>query len=490
MSEAYNSRDGALWIQPDGPNGEVYFLGCHDLADLTEPEGDIELIRCFDPKGSGWVVKGETRAVPDNVSASVEGLLFKTRDWLEKVSCPFGLYALMRGGGRSDLFQNYERGFVLTNVRRTQKAYANLVAREEENASTLTADLEAYELIQIEELEVVRLTTSENAAANDIIANDDERCLGEESEIELGDTFEIATDDGTYMATADVLRSTDGGDNIAATATDPFAAGNDIMSVTKFYISKDTIRILVAMDAPAGAQGMVAYSDDNGATWTTVNVGGAAAGHGAVYGGGLFSLDSEHIWLAGAGGYIYFSSDGGETWTAQEAGVIHAGNYNYVHFYDENFGIAVGASDVVAVTSDGGETWTAGTATGGGNNLLCCAALSKNRVWVGDDAGDLYYSYDFLATAPAQRGAWEGSGTGEIRDFWWVDEYIGFMAHNNASPVGTILRTINGGRHWDVLTTPTNQGLNAIYAVSENLAYAVGETQGGTAVVLKIRAKN
>jgi photosystem II stability/assembly factor-like uncharacterized protein len=54
--------------------------------------------------------------------------------------------------------------------------------------------------------------------------------------------------------------------------------------------------------------------------------------------------------------------------------------------------------------------------------------------------------------------------------------------------VGSVLRTIDGGHEWQVITTPTNSGLNQIAAIREDLAYAVGEPNGGTAVFLKIRA--
>ena len=45
--KALTSRMGALWVQPDGPNTEPKFLGCHELGDLSEAEGGVELIRCF-----------------------------------------------------------------------------------------------------------------------------------------------------------------------------------------------------------------------------------------------------------------------------------------------------------------------------------------------------------------------------------------------------------------------------------------------------------
>jgi photosystem II stability/assembly factor-like uncharacterized protein len=75
-----------------------------------------------------------------------------------------------------------------------------------------------------------------------------------------------------------------------------------------------------------------------------------------------------------------------------------------------------------------------------------------------------------------------------VRSLSFLNEQIGFMAYNTAGVVGSVLRTIDGGHEWQVLTTPTNSGLNQIAAMREDLAYAVGEPNGGTAVFLKIRA--
>lgn len=484
------SQKGALWIQPDGPNGDMKFLGCHDLDDLTIPEGGIELIRCFNPAG-GWDVVGHTETPPDKITVSVTTLIEQARDWLEKVHCPFGLYILQRDCGRADQFSNYIRGDVLMNVRRVSRTKRNLVKREEDLQSELGVDLEAYPpAIAIEQLEIDLQTTTADQGLNDVAFNLDRRCIGDcgaaldpcEDGIAVGDS-------AIAPALADIVLTGDEGDNWAAVAADPFAAGAGAMSVVRFYVGRDTERILVAMDAPAAAQGMVAYSDDGGVTWTTVNIGGAAAGDGAVYGGGLWALDMHHVWLAGANGYIYFSDDGGETWTVLEAGAVTAGDYNCVHFADELYGIAGAPGDVIALSNDGGITWAAATATGGGGDILCAWRLDKNRMWVGTDDGDLYYSQDGGVTW-TQRTGWTGSGVGAVRDMFWVNDYVGFIASNNVTPVGTVLRTINGGRHWEALTTPDNDGLNAIWACDESNAFVVGEVEAGagTAVILHVRA--
>lgn len=488
--QAFTSKkNGALWIQPDGPNTEPHYLGCHDLGDLAVPEGGMELLRCFRPDGSGWDVVGSTESPPDPVTLTVTSLLERERDWLERVRCRFAMYILHRDCGQADIFGNYVRGEIVARCRRASRTYAGLVNREEDTSSTLETELEAEPpLLDIDQLKVDRIATTEVNALNAVDANLDSRCYGECGEtLDPGDKVVIGADSAVGPATANILFSSDQGVTFAAGAADPFAAGLHAMAVVRFPMGRSTVRILAVQDAPAGGQGHVAYSDDDGATWTVVNLGGAAAGHGVKTGRGLFALDSRHIWLASAVGYIYFSGDGGETWTAQEAGVVTAGNYAAIWFADELNGIAGAPADVIAVTDDGGATWAAATATGGGGDILTVVALDGNRFWIGDDDGKLWFTSDGGATW-TQRTGWAGSATGDVVSLYFVNEYQGFMLHNSAAPVGTILRTINGGYDWEALTTPANSGLNHIVAPTGSLAYAVGEANGGTGVILKVAA--
>ena len=490
MSKALTSRDGAIFIQPDGPGGDVYFVDCKDLADLAFPEGGIELLRCFDPSGAGWKVVGTTQAPPDPITFSITGLMFKTKDWLEKVSCPFSMFILQRECGRPDNVGNYHRGFVLGNVTRTNRTYSNIVSREEEQGATFTVELmaepPAYEL---EVLEIGRETTALTEGFNDVAFNVDERCFGDCGETQ--DACEaglVVGESAIGPALADIAETTDDGETWTPAVADPFVAGLSAMAVVRFYVGATTVRYLVGETAPAGAQGNLSYTDDNGATWTNVTIGGAAAGHGPTYGGGLFALDEHNIWLASAAGYIYFSSDGGETWTIQDAGVVTVTDYSQIKFDESGqYGMAVAPADVIAVTTDGGNTWAAaGGNTGTGDDLLTVDVIDNNRAWVGTDEGNLYYTRDGGATWTQETG-WPGSGVGDVRALKFVSELVGWMVYNTAAPVGHVQYTFDGGRHWTRIPTPANSGLNAISACNHTHAFAVGLANAGTGVILKVQ---
>lgn len=489
MSEALTSKMGRVWIQPGGPNKPVYLLSCVDLGDLAETAGGIELIRCR-TEDNKFKVVASTESPPDPVTTSLNGLLFPERSWLEQQDCPFALYVLMRTAGNAGIFSNYVRGEIVQHARITGKTYAALVEREEDNPSTVEVDIEAWPpILPVNLLNVQRVGTVETLGALGVAANLDLICAGGElPEVVPGEEIVVSCKSDVSPAVAHVLRSINSGGSFAATAANPFStAARDAVGIVRFMVGKTIARLLAASAPAVGAQGYVSYSDDGGANWTELPIGGATAAHGLVRPAGLFALDRTRIYHAGAKGYIYRSYDGGENWAVKEAGVISNKDYAGVHFADESYGIAVTESGVVVLSDDGGESWYAATPVTGTPDLTACWRIDKNRMWVGDEDGVLWFSEDGGASWH-QRSGWPGSGTGEVRGLYFVNEYQGFMIHNDASPKGTVLRTFNGGYDWEALATPTNAGLNAIYGVNQDLAYVTGDASGGTAVILKVTA--
>jgi len=104
--------------------------------------------------------------------------------------------------------------------------------------------------------------------------------------------------------------------------------------------------------------------------------------------------------------------------------------------------------------------------------------FNKDVCIVGTDDGTLWRPVYACVTWTQVTGL-AGSGVGDVRDLWFVNEHEGFMAYNNATPVGTVLRTINGGANWEALTTPANQGLNKVWAPNGELAFVVGALDVG-----------
>jgi photosystem II stability/assembly factor-like uncharacterized protein len=294
----------------------------------------------------------------------------------------------------------------------------------------------------------------------------------------------FAVADAASAATPNVLYTSNGA-SWAATATDPFATDEHAVAVECFPVGRDDIRVIVARgstDADDPAE--IAYSDDNGATWTAVNV-GAVDGQFAPTRHSLAALDSKNVYLGADDGYIYKSEDGGLTWTAVESGAIHTAEWNAIHVVDEDVVWAGGAANVIVRSVDGGDSWSelTGPSAQSAAAVVAIFAFDRNRAWVGYNDGDLYYTVDGGVTWSAR--SFSGSGTGQVRDITFLDDAFGVLVHNNASPVGTAFVTKDGGFTWESVTTPTNAGVNVAAICDERSFYIAGEPQGGTGYIAK-----
>lgn len=479
----YTSRRGAAFIQKTGANSAPLVLRCLDADDISAPKSSVELIKCWNAFGNGWLEMGRTLSAPDSSTISLTQLTEKTLSELEKIYCPVTILLAQTTNGKVTEINNAERIVIMTNAVVTDESYSGIVHHVDDTASTHSVSFSGdSDVVVVGYPTITRMATTETEILNDIHGNVTADC---DDRLEPGDKM-IVVADSDGIAAANVLYSEDGGASWAAAAAQPFGVGDHIVACQWFMKDSNTERWIVGLEAPVGGQGEIAYSDDQGATWTSVNIGGAAAGHGTVFGGSLHVDEIGNIWLASALGYIYKSEDSGESWAAKESGVITVQNYNHIHFFDSDVGVVVGDSDSVSVTIDGGESWSAATAPGGGNNLMCCWMPESETIWVGDDAGDLYYSHDFGATWTERTGL---SGTpATINDIEFYDSQIGLLAADSVAPVGSIHQTVLGGYSWRAVTTPTNSGINAIFVVNANLAFMVGNDNGGTGFIARLLA--
>lgn len=481
--KVYSSRRGAAFIQKTGPNSRALVLRCLDADTVSSPKRGKELIKCWDPYGEGWLEVGKTYSEPGPATVTLTQLTETSLSELEKLYCPATLLFAQVKNGKVTNINNAERVIILKNAESTDDSYDNLVHHADDNASTHAVAFSGdSQVVVVGKPAIQRQATTETEALNDIHGSTKANCDGR---LDPGDQLIAGADAGSGVE-ANVLYSNDGGITWTAAFTKPFAADDHIMAVQRFQLDNETTRWLVGMDAPGGGQGMVAYSDDEGVTWTTVNIGGATAGHGPTLGGTLHVIDAESIWLASAAGFIYKSEDGGASWTAMEQGAITTDPYTHIHFFNANRGVAVSSSGVVAVTRDGGNTWTAATVVTGTPDLLSCWMPESETIWVGDDDGNLWYSHDFGTTWTERTGL--SGAPAAINDVEFFDSQVGFLAVDDASPSGEVHQTILGGFSFREIPTPANSGINAIHVVNQNLAFMVGEVNGGTAFIAKLEA--
>lgn len=476
----FKAGQSALWYQA-GSNTEPLYLGCHELGDIEAPEGDIELIYCPDPgRTDGFRVVGSVQQAAGAVTTEVTGDVTDELDELERMFGQGNLFVHKIKKGRRDLFSNFDRTFILRNIRRTGRTLtAMAVKSQDDNArSEQTFALSGEELLAPMRLDLARQTISEVNSINDIVFCNQKTERTDDSPAQDSCQVGFAAADPTGAATANVLVTTNGS-TWAAAAADPFAADEVVIAVECFEPSRDIVRVVVAagttdIDDPA----KIAYSDDNGATWTAVAV-GAVDGQFVPQRNSLFILDRGSMWVGMDDGYIYKSIDAALSWTVQEAGVINTGPWNAIHFANRNDGLAGGDNNEIARTLDGGETWSAVVGPSGQttDDIQQVWVIDQNRYWVTYNDGTIWFSLNG-GTTWTQR-SFTGSGTGSVRDMAWLNDLIGFLAHNDGASDGTIHMTVDGGYSWERLAgIPANNGLNKVVICELWKIFFAGEAEG------------
>lgn len=487
------TNGGALWLQRQAGKAPVY-LGCTDLEDLASPQGDVTLSICRDARGK-FITVGRGRGMPGAPTTSFTTWIYPEHSILDDIvdaNCPVYLYALSRNCDRADLFNNYVRGRILTNAIMTTITDINLVKNTETGEQAMKFDVSAdFPVARVRAVKVVRQDIAETTDLTDISFCDEPQCEGAcGGQHDAGQDGFIGSEApaGSPTANADIWNTEDGGStwmNATPGASHPFGDGLDIISVACFQQDKGVRRWIAARETKGGTVAEIAYSDDGGVTWTQVLV-GSVVGECASHSGALFAIDKYHVWFATDKGNVYFSSDGGVTWVLQDSVTASGANIlKSIHFADFSNGYAVGASGTIIQTVDGGDTWAAIVDPSGGDDFYSVHVFSQFRMLCGNDAGELWQTWDEgdNFTAEAYTGQ---ANTDKVADMRFVNDVVGYMIVDTAAPIGKVHRTINGGYDWQLLNYVTNTGLNALAVISENLAFAVGNAQGGTGVVLKI----
>ena len=166
----------------------------------------------------------------------------------------------------------------------------------------------------------------------------------------------------------------------------------------------------------------------------------------------------------GQRGHILYSDYTGGHW--QQAKVPVSSDLTAVYFSGRRAGWAVGHDGVILHSKDAGASWSKqldGRQIGGlmqAHYAALAAAEPANEEWS-------------LRLAEAQRMVEEGADKA-LLDVWFADERVGYVV----GVFGLILRTEDGGQHWQPLGERTDnpQGLhlNAISAV-DGVPYIAGE---------------
>lgn len=480
INELFYADQGAVFVQEE-PNSEPKFIGCLDVGDVSQSLGDITRRHCATAQsGGGFDVVSRRQGPAGEVTTSLTGYLGKTFSWLEKLKCKSALYINHVTCGNKGTFGNWDRAEILTWPFLTNRTKSNAAMRETTDNVEQSFDASGAEWIDKLHLTLTRLTTSETESLNAIAAGGYERCSGLCGGVEEAcDTLYATATSAVGPATANVQKSTNGGVTWAACAADPFAAGLDAKGVVVVDVDKDTKRVVVGRgETVAGTPAAVAYSEDGGATWTTV----ALPTANTEFVTALYALDYQHIWAGTDQGTVCFSSDGGLTWAEQATSC--ANDIRCFSFANENLGLMVGDSNECHYTVNGGSNWVSVTGPAAGDALLSCVMHDRNYWLIGQDDSELWYTRNggttwtqrTLPTPPSYN-----AGVG-IHAMTWYNQFVGWLAFNYTTAAAArrsaIMETIDGGYTWEVLSISdafdSGSGILALTHCGVNKIYGVG----------------
>jgi len=487
----------SLFVQIDGPGTKPEPLGdCTTLDGLPAPRGGVSPNWCHTRDRKSYRHTSVSREAPGTMDFTITDVLGTDLSKLEEAwesQCFIAVYDVYRCGA-AGIFDAWQRVDAAWPCYFTDNPRDNPNARDSDEEITYSPALSAIPpRFEARRLTASRVDIDMVDAANDVAVCNPAECGDCGPPKRAGDDVLVVGDApaGSPAGPGDVYYSEDA-EAFSVTTESPFAAGENIISSVCFEVDDGTVRWLVVRDTDGAAALEVEYTDDMGATaWTAVTV-GDTVGEAATGPNALFQDTMNNVYLCTDEGNVFKSEDGGETWEEQDSANVASGGtqLNAIHFLPgSTYGVAVGESDTVIYTEDGGNSWQAGTATGGGDGLTGVQVLSRWRVYISTDytgsGSGFYQSFDFCTTWTEVSNSLADATDG-INDFEFANDLQGAAVTGTATNAKVLL-TVNGGYSWQTVPTDDNSGLNAIASVNGNYYWAVGEAEGASAVVLRVK---
>lgn len=501
---AFTSKQGTVWLQPNGCGSPMVQIGCIQFDELAVSRGDTTSILCFNPSDRSRFYKvGETLTAPEDSEfdlMSYLGAQTTWLDWLYKQKCSYPLYVLIRctvnGHG---VPTGWERAISINGASATTYTLANLATRNEDNAAEATLTLKASpaDIFMFARPKITTHEVDYAAGLYDLTFAGDTNCGGPcgdpVRDCETG--FTIGNVEGALVGAVISKMKTDciGWEVVNDSAGDPsfpFAATEIAVSLLTSLKTGYPRLVTIRGTADVATGVEIAFSDDYGATWVVVSL-SSTLSQIALGPNSLTQSDNGDLWAVTNGGFIYTSIDNGAVWIEREAGILTTGDDLYaIHFRDEVYGLAVGEGGKILVTQDGGEHWFLLPQAASPDDLgrytpvsaIINTVTSLGRNWyIGTAAGELWRTIDFKTW---YKIAFSGQLSGSIADIQFYDGCTGVLLFNEGGGRGRVMYTIDGS-NFEPLETPPNNGLRSVEMLSETEFYIAGAAHNGHGLMLK-----
>jgi len=467
------------------------FQACLIAGAIEQAFGDLERIECPDPdQYGGFIEVGSIRGAEEKPTTSLSGRYASdiASDLLQIAKTKQAADVQVHFGEAQNPgdFNSFSKAIVLegafiTNVSTDEVGTLESGGQAAVNESADLASANWYEVLPLKFAERANALMTVEVVDVVFADNVDEESDGDEKIYAV-----TLTAGGSPGTPADCVYSIDGGvtwyaedvDGLATDDADAIAVVNDVVAVfsnasaSAFYLDKSELNGI-------GPEG----------TWTAVATGIVVSGEPNA----AWSLGTK-AFVVGDGGYVYATEDITAGLTVLDAGSATSEDLGDVHAAGTDMALAVGANGAVVYTLDG-VTWTAPTASPVGAVVLtACWMKSATEWWVGDAAGQLWYTTDGGTTWSEK--TFSGSGAGAVEDIEFASNSVVYLSHTNATPAGRVLRSYDGGYSWNIMpegtgSIPANDQITALASTPNNvnIVIGVGLSDGGTVGII-IKGQN
>ncbi|MBX7043863.1 MAG: hypothetical protein K1X85_13275 [Ignavibacteria bacterium] len=235
----------------------------------------------------------------------------------------------------------------------------------------------------------------------------------------------------------------------------------------------------------SGDYGVIAVSDDAGATWNSSNNNLKSSLNFDI----TTVPGTSKYWLIGrpfgttTSKQMMYSSNNGASWTTYNLGVT--GDFFSISMINEFTGYVSGQNNQVLKTTDGGMSWTpkTGPSPVSSSQHYTCEFIDENTGFTFVNFSTVAGGNVFKTTNGGDNWMQYSTGaTGEnIYHADMVDANTGYCVMNPSNR--PVYRTTNGGVNWTALTTGLTGSIRSVSAPDANTVY-VCQT-GGTSRVAK-----
>lgn len=491
------------FVQIGGPGNVFDLYDCQALTNWERTRGDTVRIRVKSAVEYGQTsVKATVLGTWEDPTWDVVAYTPEELDWLLDVDCPMDFWTVWgRCNSPSDLssytkIRHYYRGVSSTQG----ETGIDFLGDEDAAGIEQNVSFTGEDVVTIVQVAVAqqRQGVTETQAFNDIAFLLQGRCEGDcGRQIDDGE-WGLAVADSNYgAATANVWYTDDEGATWTLCATDPFAANDADISSCVILPGETAPRFIVFRgNVFASYAARASISDDWGATWTEVDMGGNNNGS---YINGAFAVGPGLIWAVGNGGYIYKSEDRGDSWTV----ITGTTTGTAVELWDihsppeeTSVVVAVGSSNTIIYSINTGDSWTSATGPADGTESLyaidtdsqykwfCGGQIdaSEECLWVSEDSGTTWTAVTFTGSTTASgevRRFRQAPRAGRQHKVWLHGVNNGATRRWGPGTNFRFFRSLDGCGSSERGTLVTNSGLNGLSVVTINHAWGAGETVGG-----------